>query len=60
MGSIIIILGIVIFVFILLAIIGFILEILGIGFKIIWYFGAKTLKFIVWIVIILLIIVALS
>lgn len=60
MNSIILILGIVVFVFIVLPIIGFILELLGIGFNIIWYFIVKSLKFIVWIIIILLIIVALS
>lgn len=60
MNNIILILGIVIFVFILLPIIGFILELLGIGLNIIWYFIKKPLRLIVWIVIILLIIVALS
>ena len=60
MNSIILILGIVVFVLILLSIVGFILEILGFGLNIIWYFIKKPLRFIAWIIIILFVIVALS
>lgn len=58
MAMIFIIIGILICFFILFPIFGFILEFLSIIFNVLWYFIKKTLKFIIWVLVILFILAA--
>ena len=59
MELILLILGILFLFFVILPVIGFILQVADWGFSTLWFFSKKAIKFILWILFILFVIVAL-